>query len=451
MNYKIEFTNKKVTPWSGMVLMKIFLDKMNIIQQLEEIDLPKQNSNRGYTPSQLIINFWVSIWCGASKFEHLEVTRHDEIIQKIFGWKKMPGNKSFTRYFKKFSYAPTRTIFTEYSQWFFNNIKFDNYTLDVDSSVFTRYGNQEGAEVGYNPKKPGRKSHHPLIAFLPECKMISNFWLRSGKSYTSNNIYSFIEDTFERLKGKKIGLFRGDSGFCDNAVMEYLETPREVSHGSSHETPQGVPTNYIISGKFYRPIKREILSRKEWWKISEGIETSEIYYKSPEWEKTRRIVIIRQSIKERPNATGKGLKLFSQEDVYGKYRYSCMVTNLDLPSAQIWKLYKGRAESENRIKEIKYDFGADSFNMKEFYGTDAALNFVIMAYNIMSLFRQTVIQGERFNRLSTLRYTTFGIGGYITKRGSQKILKLSLDMKRRKWFKGLWAKTHVVFAPYVLA
>ncbi len=48
-----------------------------------------------------------------------------------------------------------------------------------------------GAKKGYNPKKPGSNSHHPLIAFVAEVRMTVNFWLRSGNSYTTNNFYSF--------------------------------------------------------------------------------------------------------------------------------------------------------------------------------------------------------------------------------------------------------------------
>jgi len=423
-----------------MVLMKRFLDKMGIEKYLrEELELPKQNSNRGYSPIQLIINFWVGIWCGASKFEHLEVTRFDGIIKEIFGWKVMAGNKSFLRYFKKFSSSINHQLFTKLFQWFFTNIKFDKYTLDLDSSVFTRYGDQEGAEKGYNREKPGRKSHHPLIGFLSECKMICNIWLRSGSSYTTNNVFYFIEDTLERLKGKIVGLIRADSGFFDEKILEYLE-----------EEDRAI--DYIIAGKFYAPIKREIINQKTWWSIKDGIEVSEVMYKCQNWKKSRRIVIVRQSIKKNSKATGKELRLFPDELFTAKYRYSCFVTNITkLSAAIIWQTYKNRADSENRIKEIKYDFGADSFNMYEFYGTDAALNFVIMAYNIMSLFKQTVIQSDVFNRMSTLRYTTFGIGGYTTKNGSQKILKLSLEMNRRKWFKGLWAQSSDVVFPFVVA
>jgi hypothetical protein len=132
------------------------------------------------------------------------------------------------------------------------------------------------------------------------------------------------------------------------------------------------------------------------------------------------------------------------------YRYSCFVTNLDLPAQIIYDMYRGRADCENRIKEIKYDFGAENFNMRNFWGTEAALNFVMMAYNLMSLFRQAVLKTKKQNFLSTLRYKTFAIGGYLIKDGNSKILKLSLAMQRRQWFKGLWSSSTYIKLPHVL-
>ena len=35
----------------------------------------------------------------------------------------------------------------------------ERWTLDIDSTVKPLYGHQEGAVIGYNPKKPGRPSH----------------------------------------------------------------------------------------------------------------------------------------------------------------------------------------------------------------------------------------------------------------------------------------------------
>jgi IS4 transposase len=54
---------------------------------------------------------------------------------------------------------------------------------------------------------------------------------------------------------------------------------------------------------------------------------------------------------------------------------------MKLSAAEIWRLYRGRGEAENRIKELKYDFGFDSFNLKDFFATEAALTFTMIAYN----------------------------------------------------------------------
>jgi IS4 transposase len=84
---------------------------------------------------------------------------------------------------------------------------------------------------------------------------------------------------------------------------------------------------------------------------------------------------------------------------------------LDLPAEQIWKIYRQRADAENRIKELKYDFGPDSFNQQSFYATDVALNFVMMAYNFISLFRQVVLGQKIHQQMKILRYNFFAIGG----------------------------------------
>ena len=436
MELKIEFTDKEITPWGGMILMKKLIEKTKINELLASLALPQQNSNRGYSPIQLINNFWVSIWSGASRFEHLEVTRMDKLIQKIFGWTKMAGHKSFQRYFKKFGQADNQRIFTEMFNWFFKQMKFDNYTLDLDSTILSRYGKQQGAKKGYNPKKPGRNSHHPLIAFLAEVRMTVNFWLRSGNTYTTNNFYSFLENTLERLSGKTIGLLRADSGFYDKKIFEYLEN-------------RSKPINYIIAAKFYRPLKLAIAGEKTYLRLDDGIQISDTTYQSPDWEKPRRLIIVRQEIAIRSKATGKQLRLFGEEETYKNYRYSCFITNLSLSAKMIWDAYRNRADAENRIKELKEDFGADSFNMDDFFATEAALNFVMMGYNLISLFRQAILDTKTHQQLKTLRYKVFAIGSYISKDGNNRILKLSLAMRRRKWFEGIWSSTNLFSWPFV--
>ncbi len=151
------------------------------------------------------------------------------------------------------------------------------------------------------------------------------------------------------------------------------------------------------------------------------------------------MIVVRQKIEKRPKAAGKMLKLFQDEDYYRQYRYLAYITNLTLSAADVWRLYRGHDDAEKRIKELKYDFGFDSFNMQSFFGTEAILIFTMLAYNLMALFRQFLLNSKVQHTLSTLRYKTF-IGAYFQKINNKYTLKLSLNMKRRQWFEGCGTK-----------
>ena len=424
MDFTLSFTNKEITPWGGMVFLKQMLDKIAFKDVINSCSsLPSQNSNRGHNIDVLIESFIASIWCGANRFLHTEVTRSDRALGKMFGWKCTPGQDAYKRYFSKFSQLSNQQVANHFFSWFFQSLQINYFTLDIDSSVITRYGHQEGAKRGYNPKKKGRNSHHPIIAFVNDVKMVANFWLRSGDTGSAHNFIGFLEETLAVFGNKKVGLVRLDSGFCQNEIMDYLESKS---------------LNYIIAARFTHPVQRLIDKQDFWIKVDDGIEICDKHYQGSTWEKARRIVVVRQKIAERPQATGKSLSLFPDDEIHKNYRYSAYFTNQNLSASDVWRTYRMRGDAENRIKELKADFGAESFNLKDFYATEAALIFSMVAYNLMSIFRIFVLQEKTQKTLSTLRYRTFAIGAYFEKVGDQIKLKIALTKKRRKWFVGLW-------------
>lgn len=436
-NLKIEFTNKEMTANGGIALLQKMMDKMAFTDFLKSTPLPQPKSNRGYDPVQIVLQFIISIWCGASRYEHLEVTRFDAVLQQLFGWERMAGHRAFVRFFKKFNMETIDSVFPEFYKWFFNNLMFNNFTLDLDSSVITRYGNQQGASVGYNAKKPGRKSHHPLIAFVADVQMVANFWLRSGDAHSANNFEAFLQQTLSHLQNKQIGLLRADSGFYSQTIFKLLE----------QQQPQ--PISYIIACPLYTSIQKYITTRSVWLSLEEGIEICDTTYQSPLWDKARRLIIIRQKITQRPKATGKVLSLFEDDEIIRGYRYSCYVTNLTLPAAEVWRLYRGRAVCENQIKELKYDYAADKINQQSFDATETTLNFIMIAYNLMSLFKQVVITNKKNPTLKTIRFTTINIGSYLVQNGRDRILKMSLHMKRRNWITRLWETIDDIKYPFL--
>jgi co-chaperonin GroES (HSP10) len=67
-NLKIEFTDKEITAWGGIAILQKMMEKMSFAEVLSVAPLPVQRSNRGYDPVQLIVQFILSIWCGASRY-----------------------------------------------------------------------------------------------------------------------------------------------------------------------------------------------------------------------------------------------------------------------------------------------------------------------------------------------------------------------------------------------
>jgi len=412
---KIEYSDKKVTPFGGMKLLKDFIDKTDIIKDLESVNLPYPGSNAGYNPIDIIQGFWLSIFTGASRYIHADWLRYDTTLQEIFDMKRLPSQSTYSRFFHKFSWQKNNEVFPELQRKFLQQIDVGALTIDLDSSVITRYGNQEGAKKGYNPKKMGRNSHHPLMAFIDQTKMVANAWMRSGNTADLNNYENFLNETFNiALKDKEIGLVRADSGFYSNGFLKWFEN-RAI--------------NYVIAVKFYENIKYQIGAIEQWTNISYGLDVCNLYFKPDNGEK-RRYIIVRKKLSKYPNSGGK--LLFDEPT----YRYSAYVTNLKLPVDQIYNIYNSRADCENRIKELKYDFGADNFCLKEFFATEASFRFIMMAYNVMALFKHQVLNSTM--QLKTLRAYCFALGSWTTNHANDRILKISLPQKRRAWMDGLF-------------
>ena len=425
MGYKIEYSDDKVSAWGGFSVMKKFNEKIGLKQIINSLPIPQSTSNNSYEVNEIVESFLLSVWLGCYKFSHTHVLRLDDTLKQIFEWKQIPSDTTYKRFFQKFTQGINNEVFPALQQWFFDQLVFDNYALDLDSTAITRYGKQEGNEIGYNPAKRNRPSHHPLFAFLGNERMVVNSWLRSGDASSAHQCIAFLNETLSILQNKKVGLLRADSGFASDTIFTHLESEK---------------INYVIAGRMHQGIQSKIRQLKTWTAIGYGIWISETEYKATKWEQTRRVVVVRQSVDIRPKATGKKLKLFDDSEFYEQYRYHSFYTNQNLPATQIWEQYKGRGDCENRIKELKYDFALEGFNLKDFFATEAALRFVNLAYNIISLFRQVSSERPHHQRLQTLRLNCYAVGAWMTKNGNSKVLKMAVPIKKRKWMDGIFAK-----------
>jgi hypothetical protein len=134
-----------------------------------------------------------------------------------------------------------------------------------DSSVKTLYGEQEGAKRGYNPRKPGRPSHHPLFCFLRESAYSVNLWNRSGNVHSGQGVVEFAKEIMGALC---------DTGFYQSRWVRWLE---------------GEGQRYIIAVPLWWPIQEAVMEVSQFEEISEGIEVGEFWFehKAEGWEKLK--------------------------------------------------------------------------------------------------------------------------------------------------------------------
>jgi hypothetical protein len=69
-----------------MIFLKQMLDKIGFRDQNKKCEsLPFSLSNNSYKKEVLLESFITSIWCGANRFLHTEITRADKALEEIFG------------------------------------------------------------------------------------------------------------------------------------------------------------------------------------------------------------------------------------------------------------------------------------------------------------------------------------------------------------------------------
>jgi hypothetical protein len=419
-----EYTDKDITAWGGLRLVQELMERIDFRGMLDEAGLPERGSNRAYDSSTIIEGFIVSVILGAKRLAHSGTIRHDEVIRKIFGWKGgMASQSTFCRFFKRSSLESNDEIMRRFNRRWFEMVDIDKHTVDIDSSVISRFGEQEGVAVGYNPKRHGRASHHPLIAFSAEARMVIQSWMRTGDSASATCFDGFMDGLLQVLPREKIGLVRADSGFSGHANLEYLEE-REM--------------NYIIASRMHGGLQQKIFEQRNWHRVCKGIGVTSFKYQAQSWDAPRRIVVVRKNTNQLPKSGGK--TLFPDYDAFARYRYSAFITNMDLSAELIWEIYRKRADAENQIKELKYEYGMEGFCSESLAATEQAFRWVMVAYNLMSLFKQRVMGGKSSPSLATVRFKCIALGSYIVHRGRSIILKIAAKDRKRDYIDELFVK-----------
>jgi hypothetical protein len=417
----VQYTGKPVSGWGGLVAIMRYLEKRGVRQVLAQALPDGRSSPNQIAVLDIALALFATVLTGGRRFAHLERLRSDAVVQTILGVARMPSAMTLTRYFGGLVRSQIEHLSAVLGQCGLQRLRAPalGAVLDLDSTVFERYGRQEGSLKGYNPRKHGRPSHHPLLAILAEAKLVLHAWLRSGNTASARGVKAFLAETLAQLPaGFRLYGLRADSGFFVTEFLVELER-------------RALP--YTIAVRMNRHLRHTVAGIQHWTPFAHGLEAAETNYQAHGWQTPRRLVVVREVLRERPEARGRKLL-----EVPG-YTFHVLVTTLGHDPVATWRFYNSRAESENRIKELKEDFGADGFCLQSFDGTEAAFRLICFLFNLIAEFKREVTQDEAA-RLLTLRTRLFVIGAIRGADGRQVVLRLGLRGCWRQRFAALLAR-----------
>lgn len=374
-NYQIERSGSNLTPLGGLVAFASFVNELGVLDILENNFPVERLSNNALPIRDILVGFLLTTLLDGQRFSDIRFIQNDPVIGEAFGvQKRIPGDDTVRRLFERVDPEKGRALMYTASQYLYNSLP-DCYILDWDSTVTTRYGDQEGVEVGYNPTKPGRGSHNPLICSVGGVRICLDFELRPGDSHTAGGWIESMERLFSNLPpGKKPWLNRADIGFCGEKFLCWHEEKDDRPH-------------YLFKLKKTRIVKDAIRSvSEEQWQGPASInalQLAECKLRLTGWAKERRVVLGRRLIsKQSPKECG---------SLFGicEFRYYAFVTDLTEDQFNCWQisdLYDKRADCENLFDELKNQWGLAGFCSQKQNVTEFAARMTLFAYNLWSLF-----------------------------------------------------------------
>jgi len=116
-------------------------------------------SNNAPKKVDVLGSFLLSILAGHNRYAHMTSLLSDRVNAKLLGMNKVVSDDSARRALKKIDEAAGVDWLQQHLHHCFDPLLQEEWILDCDTTVKPLYGHQQGAEIGYNPHKPGRPSH----------------------------------------------------------------------------------------------------------------------------------------------------------------------------------------------------------------------------------------------------------------------------------------------------
>ncbi len=379
------------------------------------------NSPNAPNKRDILGTILLSILAGHKRYSHMTSIYCDNVNPDLLGLQKVVSEDAVRRALRdNIEEASGISWLQESLLRTYGPLLTEPWILDVDTTVKPLYGKQEGAMVGYNPRKPGRPSHVYHSYMISNIRLILDVEVQAGNQntgkHTAPGLWKFIENLSKNRWPKFI---RGDCSFGTDEIMAKAESMK-------------LP--YLFKLKQSKNVKK-LISRCAWmegWSYVgqkwQGIE-SELQLQG--WESTRRVIVLRKPIPKELNVVSDDKKTGQLELNFAEigidmqvYEYAVLVTSLKDDIDVVAQYYRDRADSENNYDELKNQWGWLGYTTQDLKRSAMMARIIALVYNWWTLFVRLINPNKHTEALTSRPLLLHAVGKKAT-HANQTILTIS--------------------------
>lgn len=386
-----------------------------------------------------VLGTWLlSILDGQKRYAHVACLRGDAVATEILGMSKIVSDESLRRALAHLAPSAGKRC-TEEEQarreaqlarstaWMDAALEESTsealstpWILDCDTTIKPLYGHQAGAEISYNPRKPGRPSHAIHTYWIGNVRMVLDAEVQSGKAHAAKHSLPRLRTLLGRLSPeKRPRLVRGDCAFGNETVMEEMESLDQA---------------YLFKLRQSAGVKRLIerqWSRDDWIDVGQGFYAVEAELKLSGWSRARRVVVMRRAVKGSlvadAKASGKSKKQQSLQFADANlpvniWEYAVLITNTDYALDAIGQLYRDRADCENGFDEMKNQWGWGGYTTQDMERCNLSARAVALIYNWWSWYVRLAHPKARLEAITSRPLLLGGIARLTHHSGQSRLL-----------------------------
>jgi hypothetical protein len=413
-NVRVVYTGKHLTQYGGVFLLHRFFHRLRLRRHFYDSVRFRQRNNT-YSIPEMLLALLYPIILGLGRLDTTELLRQNGVFQMLTGLPAYPDPTALRRFLRRFALRGLPKLRRLHDHFLARLCQrprpLRRVLFDLDSTVLTLYGHQEKARIGYNPRKRGRPSYHPLVCFEGQTR---DFWhgeLRAGDAAPAVGTVWLLQACFAKLPATVRQLrVRADAGFYDYKIVRTIEAHRG---------------KFVIVARLTKPL-RALVTGLTYTEVHRGLAVAECQYQPHRWPQPYRFVVVRKTLPEEESAQ---TTLFT----VGRYTYHAYVTNFRLRPVAVYHFYNARAAMELIIKELKADYPLAKIPTNQFAANEAYFHLLMLAYNAMNWFKRLCLPpGYHALTLGTLRRQLLLIPGELVHTPQGPVLRLPPSPSRRE-------------------